>query len=235
VSNNVNESILDEDKDECEVSPDMNDGENHGINLSKCFEQFMELMNCDKLDAVSRLALNLIQLLELGKMSSGSIDSQSKFMSRNQRWFKAKEGGGKGSATVEGEDGNAILNEPEQKFVTWNSLIELQCVRGPNNNSITTVEYYQILSFFTKTYNKWYMAVKDKFVYTPNNPKKMADVCILAQLMEKKGATYKEVQLTKEGQQWGPTHVYCIRSLNDIVSLPIDNQGKVVVLDLYGC
>ncbi len=54
-------SIWDEDKDECEVSPDTNDGENHGINLSKCFEQFMELMNCNKLDAVvSRLALNLI-------------------------------------------------------------------------------------------------------------------------------------------------------------------------------
>jgi hypothetical protein len=35
--------------------------------------------------------------------------------------------------------------------------------------------------------------------------------------------------------QWGPTHVYCIRSLNDIVSLPMDNQGTVVVLDLYGC
>ncbi len=58
------------------------------------------------------------------------------------------------------------------------------------------------------------MAVKDKFVYTPNNPKKMASVRFLAQLMEKKGTTYKEVQLTKEGQQWGPTHVYCITSLN---------------------
>ncbi len=38
VSNNVDESIRDEDKDECKVSPDTNDGENHGINLSKCFE-----------------------------------------------------------------------------------------------------------------------------------------------------------------------------------------------------
>ncbi len=62
------------------------------------------------------------------------------------------------------------------------------------------------------------MAVEDKFVYTPTNPKKMANVPFLAQLMEKKGATYKEVQLMKEGQQWGPTHVYCIRSLNDNVS-----------------
>jgi hypothetical protein len=79
------------------------------------------------------------------------------------------------------------------------------------------------------------MAVKDKFVYTPNNPKKMANIHFLAQLMEKKGASYKEVQLTKEGQQWGPAHAYCIKSLNDIVSLPMGNQGTVVVLDLYGC
>jgi hypothetical protein len=43
------------------------------------------------------------------------------------------------------------------------------------------------------------MAVEDKFAYTPNNPKKMADIRFLAQLMEKKGALLKEVQLTKEG------------------------------------
>jgi hypothetical protein len=143
-------------------------------------------------------------------------------------------GGGSGNATVEGEVGNAICNEPEQKYATQNSLIELQCVHGPKNNYKTTVEYYHVLSFFTKTYNKWYMAVMDKFVYTPNDPKKMANICFLAQLMEKKGASYKEVQLTKEGQQWGPTHVYCIKSLDDIVSLPMGNQGTVVVLDLYG-
>jgi hypothetical protein len=113
VSNNVDESIRAEDKDECEVSPDTNDGANHGINSSKCFEQFMELVNCNKLDAVSSLAQNLIQSLELGKMSSGSIDSQSKYMSRNQRWFKAMNGGGNGNATVEGRDGNAIPSEPE--------------------------------------------------------------------------------------------------------------------------
>jgi len=122
-------------------------------------------------------------------------------------------------------------SEPEQKFVTRNSLVELQCVHGPKNNTKTTVEHYRVLSFFTKTYNKWYMAVDDKFDYTPNDPKKMASVRFLAQLMEKKGAILKEVQLTKDGQ-WGPTHVYCIKSLNDIVNLPMSN-GKVVVLDLY--
>ncbi len=52
--------------------------------------------------------------------------------------------------------------------------------------------------------------------------------------MEKKGALLKEVQLMMEGQ-WGPTNVYCIKSLNDIVSLSMSSEGTVVVLDLYGC
>jgi hypothetical protein len=96
VDNNDNDSIRDDDKHECAVSPNKSDCATHGngINSSNCIEQFMELMNCNNLDAVSGLALNFIQLLELGKLSSGSIHSQSKYMSRNQRWFKAKEGGG---------------------------------------------------------------------------------------------------------------------------------------------
>jgi hypothetical protein len=112
---------------------------------------------------------------------------------------RPRRGGGNGNATEEGEDGNVIHNEPDQKFVTQNHLIELQCVHGPKNYSKTTVEYYRVLFFSTKTYNKWYMAVKDKFVNTSNDPKKMANIRFLAQLMEKKGASYKEVQLTKEG------------------------------------
>ena len=78
------------------------------------------------------------------------------------------------------------------------------------------------------------MAVEDKFAYRPNDPQKMANVRFLAKLTEKKGALLTEVQLAKEGQ-WGPTHVYCIKSLNDIVSLPMSSEGTAVVLDLYGC
>jgi hypothetical protein len=65
VSNNDNDSIRDEDKHECAVSPDANDGAICRINSSNCLEKFMELMNCNKLDAVGSFALYLIQLIEL--------------------------------------------------------------------------------------------------------------------------------------------------------------------------
>jgi hypothetical protein len=42
VSNDDNDSIWDEDKHECAVSPDINDGAIHGINSSNCLKQFME-------------------------------------------------------------------------------------------------------------------------------------------------------------------------------------------------
>jgi len=106
----------------------------------------------------------------------------------------------------------------------------LSCVRGKKTN--TSEEYYGVLSFFTKTYNKWYMDAEGKFVYTPTNAAKMKNVRILAQLMEKKGASYSEVTLTKGGQ-WGPTHVFCIKNLNDIKRLPMGDNGRPVVLELY--
>ncbi len=95
MDNNENDGIQNDGKHECALRPNESDGgATRGRISSNSFEQFMELMNCNNLDAVGGLALNFIQLLELGKLSSGSIYSQSKYMSRNQRWFKAKEGGG---------------------------------------------------------------------------------------------------------------------------------------------
>ena len=103
-------------------------------------------------------------------------------------------------------------------------------VRGKKTN--TSEEYYRVLSFFTKTYNKWYMDMEGKFTYTPTDAAKMKNVRILAQLMEKKGASYPEATLTKGGQ-WGPTHVFCIKNLNDIKCLPMVDNGGPVVLELY--
>jgi hypothetical protein len=76
------------------------------------------------------------------------------------------------------------------------------------------------------------MDTEGKFPYTPTDAAKMKNVRILVQLMEKKGASYSEAKLTKGGQ-WGPTHVFCIKNLNDIKSLPMREHGQPVVLELY--
>ncbi len=119
---------------------------------------------------------------------------------------RPRRGEGNGNATVEGEDGNAIPNEPEQKFVTQNSLIELQCVHGPKNNSKTTVEHYWVLSFFTKTYKSGTWQSRTILFTYPTTLKRWQNTFFSTVNGEKK-VSYKEVQLRKEGQQWGPTHV----------------------------
>jgi len=184
----------------------------NGVNdATRCFTEFIDLLNCRDLGQVPTVALQLTELLELGKIASGSIASQSKYMSLNQRWFKAKEGGHNGGDNNEEGSDNAIA--AQETFVMRNSLVKLSCVRGKKTN--TSEEYYRVLSFFTKIYNKWYMDAEGKFVYTPANAAKMKNVRILAQLMEKKGASHSEATLTKGGQ-WGLTHVFCIKNLNDI-------------------
>ena len=102
-------------------------------------------------------------------------------MSRNQRWFKAKEGGHNDELSnkennEEGGDDATTVATGQQKFVMQNSLIKLSCERGKKTSA--SDEYYRVLSFFTKTYNKWYMDTEVKFAYTPNDPAKMKNICI---------------------------------------------------------
>ncbi len=54
-------------------------------------------------------------------------------------------GGGGGDAVVveeNDETASPSSGEPEQKIVTRNSLVELQCIHRPKNNTKTTVEHY---------------------------------------------------------------------------------------------
>ena len=75
------------------------------------------------------------------------------------------------------------------------------------------------------------MTVEDEFEFLPNEPGKMKSIRFLAQLMQKRGSSFTEVKLEKD-REWGPTHVYCMQSLNDI--LPMGEQGAVI-LDLFSC
>ncbi len=77
-----------------------------------------------------------------------------------------------------------------------------------------------MLAFFTKFYNKWYLATEDKFVWT-NNKTSVQNVRVLARLVKKVGSSYEEVQLEADGN-WGPQQVYCIRHFTDIVK--VENQ-----------
>ncbi len=48
------------------------------------------------------------------------------------------------------------------------SLIQMNIKRADKN---TAIEYYQVLAFFSKQYNKWFIAPKQKYVW--NNATKI--------------------------------------------------------------
>lgn len=121
------------------------------------------------------------------------------------------------------------MGAPRQMVLSRNSLVQLQVKRGGTKNPTITIEYYRVIGFFNKHYNKWYLPVEDKFVFTPNDPSKMSGIRFMGQLMQKKGSSFIEVKIEKNGE-WGPTHVHRIRPLKDI--LPMGAQGAVV-LDLF--
>ncbi len=118
MDNNDNDIIWDDNKHEYAVSPNKSDCGTlgNGINSSNCIEQFMELMNCKNLDAVSGLGLNFIQW----KIVIW-IYSQSKQIHVMQSTVVQGKGGGGGDAAVKGNDKPASPSgEPEQRFITWN-------------------------------------------------------------------------------------------------------------------
>ena len=175
------------------------------------FDYFKALLMCNDINDVSGCALKLVQLLQLGKLESGAITLASKHNSRNGCWFsqKSKTKDNSEGGDGDGDDEGAIL-------IQRDSLIQLSCKRGKS----VSVENYRVLAFFTKFYNKWFIAKEEKFVWE-TDPDKRNNVRVLARLMKKSGSSYREVELVAGGD-WGPKQVYCIKNFSDI--LKVENE-----------
>ena len=135
--------------------------------------------------------LKLMELLQLGKLEKGALTTLSKYKSRNDRWFTAKEK--KKTNEVESDDG-----DDENEHVRFDSVVQLRCKNGASES----IEYYRVLSFFAKYYNKWFMATDDQFLWSEDESK-VANVRVLTRMMKKQGSSYYEIDLVKGGI-WGP-------------------------------
>ena len=111
---------------------------------------FKSLLVCDDIKSVCSRALNLVELLQLGKMEKGALTTASKYNSRNGRWFSQKP---KKDSLVE-DSGDADL------YIERDSLIQVACKRGKSE----VVENYRVLAFFTKYHNKWFVAMEKRLL-----------------------------------------------------------------------
>ena len=129
----------------------------------------------------------------------------SKFKSRNERWFNQRK-----TKTINDKEGNIICKD--SLYIQRDSLIQIRCKQGKSES----IENYRVLAFFTKTYNKWYPAEEEQFLWNDESAQKK--VRVLARLMTKQGIVYREAIL-KAGGDWAPKQVYCIKNFKDILNV----------------
>ena len=155
-------------------------------------------------------ALKMVELLQLGKLEKGALTSDSKYNSRNGRWFSQK---ASGASNANSKEGDKAQDLDKDLWIQRDSLVQSKCKRGKTES----IEYYRVLGFFTKYYNKWFVSIEEKFAWE-GDPSKMKNVRVLARMMKKSGSTFEEVSLEADGD-WSPTQVYCIKNFKDIIKV----------------
>ena len=98
-------------------------------------------------------------------------------------------------------------------LIKRDSLVRLNCKRG----KAMSPEYYRVLGFFSKYYNKWWVTEENQFSWTSGSSSNKNNR-ILGRLMKKVGSSYREVEL-KAGGDWAPHQVYRMVPFDEIVCI----------------
>jgi len=166
--------ILDDDEDDASTATDEASSETlfDAEAQYSAFDYFKRLMRCSDIVIIPDCALDLIKLVDLGKLEKGAMSSAAHFKSRNGRWFSQTKTSGKNKekqrlvgATDAGDTAAAVTEASvDPIFIQRDSLIQVKCMRG----SAESVENYRVLALFSKYYNKWYVSLENSFPWTGN-------------------------------------------------------------------
>ena len=100
----------------------------------------------------------------------------------------------------------------DSHYIQRGNFIQIHCKEGKSES----IGNYRVLALFSKTYNNWYPAEEEKFLWNDESVKKK--VSVLARLMTKQGIVYREAIL-KAGGDWAPKQVYRIKDFKDILNV----------------
>jgi len=152
-------------------------------------------------------ALKTIELLFIGKLEKGAVTKSSEMKSINERWFNQK------TKQETFQIGNKCNREQESLFIQRDSLIHLRSDWGGSES----IEFYRVLSFFSKYTNKWFVPKEDKYIWKEEKYKKY-NVWVLARLMFKRVSSYIEAKL-KQDREWTSHQVFCITHFKEILKV----------------
>ena len=64
-------------------------------------------------------------------------------------------------------------------FIRRHTIVSFECIYGMGKHKVNTLEYFRVLSMFSKQYNKWFCTKEDKIEWYPKNRKeKYCVLCI---------------------------------------------------------
>ena len=180
---------------------------------------FMMLLQTDRLCDVGMSALNLIELLQLGKLDKGAVSTSGggKFNSLSGRWFSAKKVSTvtRNENTTE-EEGRTMIRVRRDSIITLNAK---------NRDKVVSEQDYRVLGIYHKHSNKWYMAVDDEVVWNPQKLREMKAWRIMASMVKKVGTEdFEDVRADYLGE-WSHSTVYCVAGLNEVLKV----VGNIVV------
>ncbi|KAL7484617.1 hypothetical protein ACHAW6_010253 [Cyclotella cf. meneghiniana] len=172
-------------------------------NSTVAYDQFKLLLRCNSIDVISmEEALKTNELLFIGKLEKRAVKKSSKVKSINERWFNQK------TKLDAFRTGNKCNKEQESLFIQRDSLIHLWSERGGSKS----IEFYHVLSF-----DLFFVPKEDKYLWKEEKEKR-DNVWVLARLMLKRGSSYVEAKLKKDGE-WASHQVFCITHFKEILKV----------------
>ena len=140
------------------------------------------------MDDVSLNALKPIEILQLVSIDKGAVSTKGKYKGCNERCFQVKKGD-----TLSGDLDDATDDNTGDKVnVVRDTLVKFLCKSG----KLELAEFYRIMGFFNRYYNKWFPSLDDTFVSCEHGVG-IKNPCVLARMMDKRGSLIEEVKLEK--------------------------------------
>ena len=178
------------------------------------YDFLLHLLSAQQVGEVGGLALNLIEVLQLGRLDKGTMSTSgvAKFNSLNGRWFSTKK------VTTPDNDGTTSLINGVESGAAGITIRRGSIVisEAENRDKVKSLQHYRVLGIFNKHQNKWYMEPADEvhWAHTAIKPKK--GWRIMVSMVRKVGTEdYEDVRADVIGE-WMHSAVYCIKHVGDI-------------------
>ena len=119
------------------------------------------MLGCSNIKSIGLHTMEIMELIQLGKIEKVSVSLQGKYTSLNLRWFRSKHTNNIESRVKKVQKYNDVYIEPD-------GIIAINFKLGETDS----IEYYRVLGIFIKYYNKWFININSAKILWNKDSKK---------------------------------------------------------------